>query len=147
MDNLQFSEVLDLWEERVVNKANGEVKAVMSKQLERIRHYHEFRNAIAHGMWEWDTHDPKKIRSIRVRKRNIITTHFTADDLEHFSTQVAEINFKIRYPGGLEDLAKARAEQGFHISRIGAALLFGNADELLPDGLRLPVPKPPAKGD
>ncbi|HTT48515.1 MAG TPA: hypothetical protein VMG39_11005 [Pseudolabrys sp.] len=132
MDNLRFFEVLNLWEERVVKKAAGVPKDVLSSQLERIRHYYEFRNAIAHGMWEWDISDPKKINSIRIRKRDIVTTHFTAEDLHDFSMEVAEINFKIRYPGGVEDLASAMSEKGSHISRIGAALLSGHpvADEL-----------------
>jgi hypothetical protein len=144
MNNLQFSSVLDLWEERVINKANGEVKEVLIKELEHIRHYHEFRNAIAHGMWEWDKSDPKKIRSVRIRNRNVITIRFTAANLESFSTEVGKINFKIRCPSGLEDLAKIRAEQRFYMSRIGAALFSGD-DELLPDEWKSPLPSS-AKG-
>jgi len=136
MDNLRFFEVLNLWEERVVKKATDTFKDVLSKQLERIRHYYEFRNAIAHGMWTWDTSDLKKISSVRIRKINIVTTHFTAEDLQDFSMTVAEINFKIRYPGGVDDLAKAMGEKGSHISRTGMAFLTGNAilGDLLPDG-------------
>lgn len=144
MNNVHFSDVLDLWEERVVNRASKTRKLVLTEQLRRIRHCQDFRNAIAHGMWEWDQSDPKTIHAIRIRKKDIITTHFNADDLHDFSIEIAEINFSVRFPAGLKDLAKAMAEAGSYISRKGVALLSGSpiAADLFPRKSKTASPNP-----
>jgi hypothetical protein len=85
-------------------------------------------------MWHWSAAELTRIRTVRVRKKQLITTHFTVNDLQDFANRLASINFKIRYPGGVEGLAQARSEQGYGISRMGLAMLTGASigDDWLP---------------
>ncbi len=133
MNNMQFSGVLEKWKERVVDQCNGEAKKKLEEQYDLICHYLGYRDALVHGMWDWDTASPNKIRTTRVRKTEIISTEFTAADLEEFSLAVARINFNVRYPRGVDDLAE-RINKGGYISRLGMSLLSGHpvAAELLP---------------
>ena len=135
MNNMQFSEVLEKWKERVVDQCNGEKKKNLEEQLALIRHYHDYRNALVHGMCDWDATSPDRIKTTRVRKKEVISTHFTAADLEHFSLELAKINFSIRYPRGIEDCAKELVNAGCYVSRLGASMLSGHtvAAELVPN--------------
>lgn len=126
MNNLQFTGILDLWKERVIAKAEDGRRKVLEQQYEKILKLKDYRDALVHGMWQWSKEELSKITSVRIRKKEIISVHFTADDLADFSLQLARINFKLRAPGGLEDLAEQRAGEGFYVSRLGAALLTGD---------------------
>lgn len=126
MDNLQATELLHLWKQRVVDQAEGERASVLQHQFEEIRDLKKYRDALVHGMWHWSATDLSRISTTRVRKKEVITTHFSADDLNDFNTRLASINFSLRFPGGLEDLARSRAEQGHSISRRGLGLLTGD---------------------
>jgi hypothetical protein len=132
MNNMRFSEVLELWEMRVVNKAAGKRKEALQKQSGSIRYHHDFRNALVHGMWDWSVAAPEKITAIRLRKKEIRRTHFTADDLASFASDLAAINFRIRYPGCHEDFAAAMSEQRAYMSRRAVCALTGHplADDL-----------------
>ncbi|MEO7861399.1 MAG: hypothetical protein ABIU05_13340 [Nitrospirales bacterium] len=125
MNNLQFTEVLILWKARVIAKAKGMRAKVLRSQYEEIHHFKQYRDALAHGLWEWSATDLGRISTVRVKKREVITNHFTAEDLEHFASRLAGINFKIRFPGGVKDLARAGAKQGLYISRSGLAMFTG----------------------
>jgi len=129
MNNIQFSQVLALWETHVVNKASDKRKEVLQEQYKSIFHYYDFRNALVHGMWNWSKAAPEKITATRIRKKEVLRTHFTADDLASFASALATINFKVRYPGGLEEYAIA--QQGPSMSRLGLCLMTSNplADE------------------
>jgi len=126
MDNMQFSGVLEKWKERVVNQCNGEKKKNLEKQYSLIRHYHDYRNALVHGMWNWDKTSPAKIETIRIRKKEVISIHFTAADLEDLSLAVARINFNIRYPRGAEDLEEL-INRGGYIGRLTTNMLLGHS--------------------
>lgn len=63
---------------------------------------------------------------MRVSKKQLITMDFPAGSLADIHKQLAVINFKIRYPGGLEDYARERGEEGFSISRKAMSMLAGN---------------------
>lgn len=131
MRNLRFSNVLDLWEKRVVNKQPDERKQVLEKQLEEIRKLKDMRNALVHSMLHWSPEDIGVITAARVRNKEYITVKFTGDDLDDFFQRLARINFNIRLPGGLEELAEQRMEQGAFISRQGLAMFTGH--EVLSD--------------
>lgn len=135
LNPMQFSEVLPLWETHVVNKATGERKEVLKKQHRSILHYYDFRNALVHGMWEWSLAAPEKITAVRIKskKKEVLRTHFTADDLASFASALETINFTIRYPGGFEEWAKEMAERGEYISRRGFCMMTSNplTDDLL----------------
>jgi hypothetical protein len=125
MNNLQLATMLDLWKERVVEQAERKRADVLRLQLDEIRTLKEFRDALVHGMWHWTVAEPTRISTVRVRRKQVITTHFNVTDLQDFADRVANINFKIRYLGGLKDLAAARGERGSGISRMGLAILSG----------------------
>jgi hypothetical protein len=126
MNNMQFSQVLALWETHVVNKAVGKRKEILQEQHKNILLHHEFRNAIVHGMWDWSRAVPEKITAIRIRKKEVIRAHFTADDLASFASALDTINFSVRYPGGIEELAA----EGSSMSRRAFWIMAGNP---LPD--------------
>jgi hypothetical protein len=124
MNNLQLTKLLDLWKERVVDQAQKDRAEVLRFQLDEINRLKNFRDALVHGMWQWSTSELTRISTVRVRREQVITTHFTMEDLQDFADRVASINFKVRYPGGLEDLARARVELGGGVSRIGIRTVY-----------------------
>ena len=127
MNNLQFTDLLALWKERVVTQAQGERSGILQLQHEEILRLKPFRDAIVHGMWDWSASDLTGIRTVRVRKREVLTTHFTADDLADFYRRLARINFKIRFPAGIEDIACHREKGGFYVSRRFLAMMSDGA--------------------
>ena len=126
MNNIRFTGVLDLWKERVVDRASEEHAATLREQLEEIRRLKPGRDALVHGMWQWSPSNLSQISTVRVRNRKIIEILFTADDLEDFYRRVAGVNFTIRYPGGIDDLARKRAEEGMYVSRRFLAAITGD---------------------
>lgn len=140
MNNLSFVKVLDLWKARVAEVEEGERAVVLKQQFDRITRLHDSRNALIHGMWMWSMAEPEKISTTRVSKKQVITVHFPAGSLADFHDELGVINFKIRYPGGVEDLARERANEGGFISRRVLCMLTNNlaADDWLP---RRIVPK------
>jgi len=132
MNNLQFSGVLELWNERVARTRRGKRGKVFLQQYDEIKKLKEVRDALTHGMWHWTPEDLGEIRTVRVRKREVITSHFSADFLGDVASRVGEINFKIRFPGGLVDLAKQRMEDGGYMSRRAVAMFSGAPVD--PDG-------------
>jgi hypothetical protein len=125
MNNLQFSGVLELWNERVAMPRHGKRGKILQKQYEEIRKLKEVRDALVHGMWHWTSDNLGEIRTVRVRKREVITSRFSADFLGEMANKVGEINFSIRFPGGMVDLAKQRMEDGGYMSRRWAAMVTG----------------------
>lgn len=123
MGTLQLTTLLALWKERVVDHATGERADVLRLQLDEISRLKNSRDALVHGMWRWSAGTLERISTVRVRKKQVITMHFTLDDLKDFSDRLGDINFRIRYPGGAEEFAQARAEQGGAFSRRGLAIL------------------------
>lgn len=134
MNNLNFSKVLDLWKVRVADVAEGERAVVLQQQFARITHLHDYRNALIHGMWTWSMAEPEKISTMRVHKTELRTVHFPAGSLADFHNELGSINFKVRYPCDLEELARERADEGGFISRRALCILTGNpaADDWLP---------------
>ncbi|MDU8587449.1 hypothetical protein RYA93_22485, partial [Pseudomonas syringae pv. actinidiae] len=84
------------------------------------------RNALIHGMWTWSISEPEKISTKRVSKKQVITMHFPPGSLADFHDELGVINFQIRYPGGVEDLARDRANEGGFISRRALCILANN---------------------
>ena len=137
MNNLQFTKVLDLWKLHVADKAADNRKDVLQSVYKSICHYHKFRNDIVHGMWDWSQGKPDEITVLRVRKKEIHTTRFTAADLRSLASELGEINFRLRYPGGVEEYTEAAAAEGSYMSRLGLCLMTSNplAYDLLPQGI------------
>lgn len=132
MNNAQFSAVLQLWLERVVAQQDDARKAVLEAQHSKIVSLSEFRQAIVHSRWEWRPDCPNEITAVRVHKKSVKRVKLTVDDLAEFSTELGQIRYWIRYPGGIEDRAAEVATTGGYISRLGWDLLAGRVtlDEL-----------------
>jgi hypothetical protein len=145
MNNLQFSAVLALWRERVIATYPLKLSENLERQYQRIIALKPYRDALVHGMWQWTPADVEQITTVRIKHKAIISTRFTADDLEEFANTLAAINFHLRYPGGVEDLARERAATGFSISRRGLAALSDSkiaGDWLKGSGLKTGVGQP-----
>jgi hypothetical protein len=130
MNNMQFYSVLTLWDSHVVSKATGKRKQVLQEQYKKIEHYHDFRNALVHGMWDCSKSAPEKITATRIKKGEVRQTHFMADGLASFASELETMNFNVRYPGGPEEYGKAMSKLGSYISRMGVCLM---TDDLLTD--------------
>lgn len=125
MNNIQFTAVLELWRKRVAEKAAKGRAKVLERQYQKIVKLKEARDALAHGMWHWSPEDLGRVSTVRVKKRQIITSHFSAKSLGNMASELGEINFKIRFPGGLIDLARARMQEGGYMSRRAVAMFSG----------------------
>jgi hypothetical protein len=123
MNNIQFTQVLFLWKERVVDKSKGKRATVLRKVHDELLAMKEPRDALVHGMWQWSPENPDRISTIRVRKREVLTSHFNVEYLEDFALRLSQLNFQIHYPRGIADLAASRQQGGFYISRKGLQLI------------------------
>ncbi|BDV36301.1 hypothetical protein [Methylocystis iwaonis] len=135
LHELQFTKILTLWESYVVSAATGDRKAILQQQLVKIRHYKDFRDALIHGMWDYDKSAPEQITTTRARKKQLITVRFTAYQLQEFAAEMSKINAAIQFPGGFEEYAAMRAEQGSFMSRRWIAMMSGNPviEQLFPE--------------
>lgn len=138
MNNIQFTGVLELWKERVAKVADDEKAAIFLEQYNRIAELKPKRDALAHGMWSWSPEDLGTITTERVKKQEVITSHFSADALQNLALELAEINYKIRYPRGAEDRAEEFVRMGGFISRRAMAMFTGASTDK--DGY--PISKP-----
>lgn len=129
MNNLQFTQVIALWKERVVDKSKGKRASVLRNVYEQLQDLKEPRDALIHGMWQWSPDHLDRISTVRVRKREVRTTHFDFEYLQDFGLRLAKLNFSVRYPRGIVDLAASRQSAGFHISRKGLQLMADMSKE------------------
>jgi hypothetical protein len=134
MKSLNFPAVLELWEERVAHLADEKRKKVLKEQAVKIKEVQEYRNALVHSMLSWSAPDIGTIFATRIKKKQYITVQFKADDLESLYSRLAKINFNIRCPGGLEELAEIHAKEGGYFSRNFLAMMSGH--EIEQDWLR-----------
>jgi hypothetical protein len=125
MNNAQFTAVLELWLERVVEKRDDARKAVLKEQYQEIGKLSAYRQALVHSRWEWRPDAPDAITAIRVHKKTIKRVTLTSEDLLQLSIRLGQIRYRIRYPGGIEDRAAELAAAGGYISRRGWELLTG----------------------
>lgn len=125
MNNAQFTAVLELWRERVVEKRDDARKALLKEQYHEIGKLSAYRQALVHSRWEWRPDAPGAITAIRVHKKTIKRVTLTSDDLLHLSLRLGQIRYRIRFPGGMEDRAAELAAAGGYISRRGWELLTG----------------------
>jgi len=124
----QFTNVLKVWKERIVDTAT-EHSDVLMKQYEEIDKLKDHRNALAHGMWIWNPSSIDRIISLRVKRDTLISAHFTIEDLQDFRTRTQRINFNIRYPGGKDDFISRRVNVGYSASRSFFKMATANAEQ------------------
>ncbi|NTV71353.1 MAG: hypothetical protein HGA71_14560 [Azonexaceae bacterium] len=116
MRNRNFSEVLELWKERVVDTAEDTRKKILTESYEIILELKEARNSIVHGMWDFTVSEPKVISTFRVKDDQIIHTKFEDGALADIGTRIAELNLKIRYPGGIRELFMEQMSAGVYVN-------------------------------
>ena len=129
MNNLSFSKVLKLWKERIMVNKSDQTQMILSQQYEKIVELKDHRNALVHGMWSWNPNQPDIITTTRIKKKEIIATKFKSDDLEHLYTQISQIYFNLKFPGGRDEYYQACASKGVSFSRKGFEMIFGNLDK------------------
>ncbi len=146
MNNMQFTSVLKLWKERVIDAAKPRSRKVLERQHELILCYKEPRDALTHGMWNWNPEDQSRVSTVRVKKKTLQTAEFNTKFLQNMSTTLGEINFNIRFPRGISELAIAQMKQGGHMSRGAGAMMSGGRSSASlepPDGAKPPeLPEP-----
>lgn len=126
MNNAQFSAVLELWLQRVVERQDDEGrKAVLKSQFDEITAMSEYRQAIVHSRWEWRPDAPDDITAVRVHKKSIKRVKFTADGLADLSMRLGQVRYHIRYPGGMADRVAQISAAGGYITRQAYDLLEG----------------------
>lgn len=112
MRNRNFSEVLQLWRDRVAEQSCEPHRSTLLEAHEKIKAVQDARNAIAHGMWDFSHQEPEAVSTLRVKDDKLIVTvfqHGTLDDLEQ---RIAELNMTLRYPGGMQDFFKEQMRDG-----------------------------------
>lgn len=127
MNNVQFTAVLKLWLERVVNQQDQARREVLRAQYDQIVLLHEYRKAVVHSRWEWRPHTPDEIIAVRVHKKSIQRVKFTTDDLADMATRLGQVRYWITYPGGMEQHAAELSAEGGYLSRRAYDLLTGRA--------------------
>ena len=125
MNNIQFTGVLELWRERVAQTPDAEKSSVLLEQYDLIVKLKPARDALAHGMWSWSSENLGTIATERVKKQEVITSHFSAKALQGLALELAEINYKLRFPRGLADRAEELMRTGGFISRRAMAAFTG----------------------
>jgi hypothetical protein len=133
MNNAQFSAVLKLWLERVVEKRDSARKAVLEAQYKEIIYLSNFRQAVVHSRWEWNPSTPDEITAVRVHKKSVMRVKLSGDDLAEISMRLGQVRYWIAYPGGTEDQAADMAAAGGYISRSAYGLLFDAPDQSSPE--------------
>jgi hypothetical protein len=127
-NNTKFVAVLELWKERVVDKAEAGVRAILSKQIEAINALSDFRNALVHGMWHWTPGHPGEIIASRAVRGEYLSVRFPPDALADLAERVQTIYTRVRYPRGWEDLAREISSNGSYVSRNAFDMLFGGGE-------------------
>ena len=125
LNGMQFTSILTLWKERVVDTAAEERLEVLREQHAAILGLKDARDALVHGMWEWSPSNLVQINTIRIKKQTIIRYHFAEKDLEQMALALHKINAKVRFPMGLIDRATVLNEQGSYMGRRATAWLSG----------------------
>ena len=116
MRNRNFSEVLELWKERVVDAAGDAIKKTLKEAYEKILKLRDARHSIVHGMWDFTVSEPKTISTFRVKDDQIIHTTFKDGALADVGMRIAEINMSIRYPGGLRQFFEEQMSDGVYVN-------------------------------
>lgn len=116
MNNMRFSAVLELWHERVVLLSTETKQSVLEKQYKKILEYQDYRNALVHGMWVWKRDQPAAVTTTRIKNKTIVTNIFNEGDLYDLSSELAQINFLIRYPGGMRESFEEQMAQGIYVN-------------------------------
>jgi len=116
MNNLNFTSVLELWKERVVDTSDGDAKSLLEEAYEKILELKDIRNSIVHGMWDFSLKEPQTISTMRVKKDQLIHTTFKDGYLSEFAMEVAELNMNIRYTGGLADFFQDQMRDGGYVN-------------------------------
>ena len=127
MNNMQFTSVLELWKSRVAEATTAPRGTVLREQYGEIVSLKDARDALAHGRWHWSPEAPDQVTTTRVKKSSLISSHFSTDFLHGMATRLGEINFKVRFPGGLGELAEAQISEGY-MSRSAMTSMFSRPE-------------------
>ncbi len=95
----------------------------------RIANVQAERQDFTHGLWNWDYKAPHKVSVGHVRKKGRIYNKYDFHAILSIATRIAEINFDLCYPRGINQAQKAHgnavARTGFSMSRKFAVAISG----------------------
>lgn len=129
MNNLQFSAVLELWKQRVVETSADATKRLFHAQYDEIVKLSPFRQAIIHSRWKWHADRLDVITAVRVAKDQIISVDFDTESLTDFMLRLGEVRRNLQYPGGEDERLAELEAMGGRISRSGYRMLFGKRSD------------------
>ncbi|SCX28095.1 hypothetical protein DSM25558_4371 [Agrobacterium sp. DSM 25558] len=133
MNNTNFGLVLPLWVKWVVEPRDDERRSVLMAQYASIIALNEFRQALVHSRWEWTPDKRDKIVAVRAKKKELIRTIFTVDDLIDMASRIGEIRYLIRFPSS-QDRADEVADDRTRVSRKGWEMILGPSSSADPNG-------------
>jgi hypothetical protein len=95
----------------------------------RIANVQAERHDFTHGLWDWDYKAPHKVTVDHARKKGRRYKNYDFHAILDIATRIAEINFDLLYPRGVDQYQKAHARAiartGFYISRKFAVAISG----------------------
>lgn len=116
MRNRNFSEVLQLWRDRVAEQSHEPHRSKLLEAHEKITALQDARNAIAHGMWDFSHLEPETVSTFRVKDDKLITLVFQQGALEDMEQRIAELNMTLRYPGGMAAFFEDQMRDGHYVN-------------------------------
>jgi hypothetical protein len=88
----------------------------------RIANVQAERHDFTHGLWDWNYKAPHKVTVDHVRKKGRKYKNYDFHAILGIATRIAEINFDLLYPRGVDQYQKARTgvcpHRGFHKQEI-----------------------------
>jgi hypothetical protein len=108
-------------------KESERLKRSLGTILQRTNTLKTQRHALTHGVFSWDTNKPGFIRveSPKKQKRH----EFDTRTIDKIAQKIAELNFEIMYPSGIDEFYKEKIKAGCGISRLYAILMSGEESD------------------
>ncbi|HKN77388.1 MAG TPA: hypothetical protein VJW94_19580 [Candidatus Acidoferrum sp.] len=104
-------------------------KAHLENVVSRIANVQAERHDFTRGIWDWDYKAPHKVKVDHARKKGRTYKKYDSDAILGIARRIAEINFDLLYPRGINQfyMASARAvtRTGFSMSRKFAVAISG----------------------
>jgi hypothetical protein len=96
----------------------GPARTRLENIASRIANVQAERHDFTHGIWDWAASTPTKITVDHVRKNGRRRhKHYDSEAMLKLAERVAQINFELCYPQGLEQFYEAKAQAGGYMSR------------------------------
>jgi hypothetical protein len=96
----------------------GPTRDRLGKLASRIANVQAERHDFTHGLWDWSAASPAKITVDHVRKKGRRRhKKYDSTSMLQFAERIAQINFELCYPKGIEQFWAAKTQAGGYMSR------------------------------